>query len=64
MPKFVLLEEFHLDFFVPPELRPAEIRAIRRALAQGRFGANLRRAIRNLLQRYPSLRKVRVTLTR
>ncbi len=64
MPKFVLLEELHLDFFVPTKLGPAEILAIRRTLVQVRFGANLHRAIRDLLQRYPSLRKVRVTLTR
>ncbi len=64
MPRLILLDEFHLDFFVPRELRPAEIRAIRRTLDKVRFGVNLRRAIRDLLQRYPSLRKVRVTLTR
>ncbi len=46
------------------ERRIAFRRAIRRTLAQVRFGANLHRAIRDLLQRYPSLRKVRVTLTR
>lgn len=60
----ILMDEFHIAVSVPRGLRAAAYRAIHRTLDDTRFRAALRRAIRSVVGRYPSLCKVRVTLTR
>lgn len=64
MAKSTLIDEFHLTIFASSGLRPAAYRAIRRTLDDARFHTALRQAIRALITRYPSLNKVRFTLTR
>ena len=64
MANSILIDEFHLTVFVPHGLRSAACRAVRRTLADARFQAKLRRAIREIFGRYPSLAKARFTLTR
>jgi hypothetical protein len=60
----ILIDELHLTVSAPGNLRAAAYRAIRRTLNDGRFHTTLRRAIRTVLGRYPSLNKVRISLTR
>ena len=60
----ILIDEFHLTVYAPPGLPAAAYRAIRRSLDAARFRTALRRAIRSVLDRHPSLEKVRFTLTR
>lgn len=64
MANSILIDEFHLAVFVPRGLRSAACRAVRRSLADARFQAGLRRAIRDIFGRYPSLSKARFTLAR
>jgi hypothetical protein len=64
MPRPILMEEWHLTFFVPPGLGGAAYDAIRQALDEARFQAALRRAVRAVVRRQPSLRQVRVRLSR
>jgi hypothetical protein len=61
---FVLtIDQFHLTFRVPNGLRPAEARAVTRALRRKTFLVGLRRAVAAFLRRRPALRKVRVLLS-
>jgi hypothetical protein len=60
----VLIDEFHLTVFVPRVLRSVAYRAVRRTLDDPRFRERLRRAIRDVFGRYPSLSKTRFTLLR
>jgi len=62
--RFILLEEFHLTVFVPRRLPEADCDALSRALSRSRLRRQLRRAARRVLRRYPSLRRVRLTLSR
>jgi hypothetical protein len=64
MAKQILLDEFHVSVFAPAGLRESRYAEVRRTLDQRRFGADLRRAVRTLFQRYPALRQVRVQITR
>jgi hypothetical protein len=64
MAKNTLIDEFHLAVFARSGLRSEAYRAIRRTLDDTRFHTALRQAIRTVITRYPSLRKVRLTLTR
>ena len=41
MPKNVVIDEFHLQIFVPTDLQPAKSRAIRRFLNSRRFHLKL-----------------------
>lgn len=63
MPSTTLMEEFHLGVYAPQGLRAAACRAIRRTLDDGRFRSALRRALRSVFDRYPALRRTRITLT-
>jgi hypothetical protein len=56
MPKYLMIEQFHLSVLVPRRLPPREGDAMRRALAGKQFRARLVRAIRVLFRRYESLR--------
>jgi len=64
MSKSMLIEEFHLSLYVPRGLSDAECGAIRRDLDDARFRARLGRAVRDLIRQYPSLHKLRTTVSR
>jgi hypothetical protein len=64
MARAVQIDQFHLTVYAPPGLTPAEYDAIRRTLDDARFQAALRRAMRRVFRRRPSLRKARVALSR
>jgi len=64
MARTMLMDEFHLTLRVPSKLLAAEYRAIHRSLDRPRFHAALSAAVRQLLSRYPSLRKLRVRVSR
>ena len=64
MPRPILMEKWHLTFFAPPGLDEATYGAIRQALDEACFRAELRRAVRAVVRRQPSLRQVRVRLSR
>jgi hypothetical protein len=62
--KALLIDEFHVTFFVPPGLAEAEYADVRRVLDQARFRADLRRAVRGVVANHPPLRKVRLRISR
>jgi hypothetical protein len=64
MPRTILMDEFHLTLRVSSTLPAAEYRAIHRSLGRPRLHAALSAAVRQLLSRYPSLRKLRVRVSR
>jgi hypothetical protein len=64
MARTILMDELHLAFRVPSTLPAAEYRAIHRSLHRPRFHTALAAAVRQLLARYPSLRSLRVRLSR
>jgi hypothetical protein len=64
MAQTLLIDEFHLTARAPRGLPGAEYMAMRRALDEPRFQAELRRAMRDVFRRYPDLGKIRVTLSR
>jgi hypothetical protein len=64
MARSVLMEEFHLTVYAPGKLSAAEYGAIHRTLNGRRFRAALDRAVKEVVRRYPSLKKARFTLTR
>jgi hypothetical protein len=57
------MEEWHVTFFAPPGLDEATYDAISQALDEARFRAALWRAVRAVVRRHPSLRRVRVQLS-
>ena len=56
MPKYLMLEQFHLSVLVPRRLPPREGDAMRRTLAGKQFRTRLLRAVRALFRQYRSLR--------
>jgi hypothetical protein len=64
MVRTILMDELHLTLRVPSKLPAAEYRAIHRSLHRPRFHTALAAAVRELLRRYPSLRRLRVRLSR
>jgi hypothetical protein len=64
MPKALLIEEFHLSVYVPRGLPAAEYEAVRQTLDDAGFQARLRRAVREVFRQEPSLRPVRVRVSR
>lgn len=60
----ILLDEFHVTLSAPPGLRADAYRAIRRTLDGNRFRTVVRHALRGVLDKYPSLGRVRFTLSR
>jgi hypothetical protein len=62
--KTVVMDELHITVSAPSNLRPAEFRSIRRALNRPGFRSALNDAVNAVFQRYPSLAKVRVTISR
>lgn len=64
MPESVVIDEFHLVLHVPKRLREDRIRRIRRTLKRPSFATGLEEALRQWLSRFPSLRRVRITVER
>ena len=64
MAKQLLLEEFHLTVFAPDGLPENEYDAIHQTLDEPAFQAGLHQAAESVVQKYPSLQKVSVTLSR
>jgi hypothetical protein len=64
VPKYILVDEFHVTVSAPSDLRSRSYAAIRRPLDEVQFQAGLRRAVREVVRRYPAPNKVRVTLSR
>ena len=61
---FVIIDEIHLTVRVPRDLPAAAHAQIVRDLRQRHLLPRLKKAVRGVLGRYPSLRKVRLTLAR
>jgi len=64
MARNILIDEFHLSVRAPHGLLDAEYQAIRRTLDDRRFQAALRRAIRGVFGKYPSLARANAKLSR
>ncbi|HEX4591358.1 MAG TPA: hypothetical protein VH120_15590 [Gemmataceae bacterium] len=64
MPRKLLIEQFHLNVYVPWGLRPAEADAMRRSMQKARFRSRLRRAVEAVFRRYRSLRQTTLDVTR
>ena len=64
MPKSLLLEDYHLTLSAPAGLRKEVYRAILRTLRSKRFQARLEAAVREVLHRYPSLKKTQIAIGR
>lgn len=64
MAKNVMIEQYHLDVFIPRGLSEAETNAIRRTLDSARFQVHIVRAVRAVLRKYRSMRKTHIALTR
>jgi hypothetical protein len=62
MTKMLLFEQFQLTIFAPRQLSPETTVAMRRTLIGRRFGADMRRAVRAVVRRYPVLRSVRISV--
>jgi hypothetical protein len=64
VPKSILLDEFHLIVLAPHGHHEKTYQAMHRTLGKARLHAELRRAVLNVIRRYPSLREMRVKLSR
>jgi hypothetical protein len=64
MPETVVLDELHLTFRIPVALPAVEVRAIRRVLIGKAFTAAVRRAVLAVMNKYPALKPVRLTVAR
>ena len=64
MAKAVMIEQFHVSVFVPAELPPATVDAIRQALDGRRFRVRLRRTVEAMFGRDPALTPTQVTVSR
>jgi hypothetical protein len=62
VPTYILLEEFHLTATVGPRTQDPVREAARRALTGRQFQTALRAAIRQVRNRFPALKSVRLTL--
>ena len=62
MAKWVTIEEVHISFEVPKE--SANSKQVLRVLTSRSFLNRLRTSIREAVERYPSLRSIRVVVSR
>ena len=62
MPKRILMEQFHLTMTAPAGLPKMEYDAMRRTLQRKRFQKSLREAVRKVIRRHPSLRKLHIAI--
>jgi hypothetical protein len=60
----VLIDEIHVGVLVPRGLPEAQYRRISHTLYSRRFRTALARGVRGVFHRFPTLSKVRLTLTR
>lgn len=63
MAKPIMMDQLHLTILAPRNLSKPEYMAIRRGLKSPRFSDQLRRAIRAVVRRFPSLAKIKITVT-
>ncbi|HYT89737.1 MAG TPA: hypothetical protein VEL76_13600 [Gemmataceae bacterium] len=63
MPKAIQMEQYHVTVYAPRGLPEEEYDAMHRTLIDPHFRTELRRAVRRVVGRHPSLRKVKVTVT-
>jgi hypothetical protein len=61
--KAIMMDEFHVTVYALPGLAPSAYDAIRRALDDPRFKADLRRAVRTAFRKHLSPDQIRVTVT-
>jgi hypothetical protein len=59
----VLIDQLHIDVYVPRDLPFGEARAIARMLNNKSFRTRLRASIRGVVQRYPTLKKTTIRLS-
>jgi hypothetical protein len=64
VPKLILLEEFHLTVLARHALHEETYQAMHRTLNKASLHAELRRAVMGVIRRYPSLKEIRVRLSR
>jgi hypothetical protein len=62
--RWIVMEELHLTVHAPRGLPDQEHDAMRQALDDPRFHAQLRRAVRRVARRHPALSKAKVRLSR
>jgi hypothetical protein len=61
--KAILIDQFHITVYVLPGLAPSACDAIRQALDEPRFKADLRRAVLPAVRRHLPSDQVRITVT-
>ena len=64
MAKFILIDEIHLQFFVPINQSNADSARVRRSLLGKAFLSNLNRTLCRVCKRFPALKAVRVRVMR
>lgn len=64
MARTVVIDEFHLEVRVPADMPAAQLRAVRRTLADKRWFRRFRRATQAAFRTEPALAQCRVNLTR
>ena len=64
MARNLLIDEFHLTLFAPRQLNEEEYEAIYQTLNDAQFLKLLRRMVRDVVRKYPSLCEVRISITR
>jgi hypothetical protein len=64
MAKRMLIEQFHLSVYAPRNLPEDEYEAMHQTLTRRRFRARLQRTMRKVCQRYRTLNKVKVKVSR
>jgi len=62
MPKVVMIDEFHLQAFIPHRLNDADAQAIHRTLNSRRFQVALRKALQRFCARYRALAKAQIRI--
>lgn len=60
----VLIEQFHIDIFIPQDLPPPEVRAVARTLGSRRFRNRLAAGVRRVVRNFPSLAKASLHVSR
>lgn len=63
MARSVMFDQYHLSIFVRRGLPEQDYRAIRRVLKSTRFVIEMRRGVQAVINKYPALRKTRITVT-
>ncbi len=64
MARRILIEQFQLNLFVSERLTRTESARVLRALRNSRFQDSLCRGIEVVIRRHPTLRSLRMTLSR